>query len=88
VAKCGTVSVIGVHSEPVQIHMGLAWLKSLKLVMGHANVLGHIDQVLALLVSGRLDPGPIVTHRMPLQEAAQAYAIYDRREALKIILTP
>jgi hypothetical protein len=25
---------------------------------------------------------------MPLDEAAEAYRIYDRREALKIVLTP
>jgi 2-desacetyl-2-hydroxyethyl bacteriochlorophyllide A dehydrogenase len=88
VAKCGRVHVIGVHAEPAQVHMGLAWIKSLTLEMGHANVLRHIDSVLALLDAGRLDPGPIITHRMALDEAAEAYAIYDRREALKIVLTP
>jgi threonine dehydrogenase-like Zn-dependent dehydrogenase len=88
VAKCGTVNVIGVHSQPAEVHMGLAWLKSLTLEMGHANVLGHLDKVLALLERGRLDPGPIVTHRMRLDQAAEAYSIYDRREALKIVLTP
>jgi hypothetical protein len=25
---------------------------------------------------------------MPLAEAADAYAVYDRREALKIVMTP
>jgi threonine dehydrogenase-like Zn-dependent dehydrogenase len=29
-----------------------------------------------------------VTHHMPLEEAPEAYAIFDRREALKIILRP
>jgi 2-desacetyl-2-hydroxyethyl bacteriochlorophyllide A dehydrogenase len=88
VAKCGRVSVIGVHAEPAELHMGLAWIKSLKLELGHANVLVHIDAVLNLLAAGRLDPGPIVTHHLSLDEAAEAYAMYDRREALKIVLTP
>ena len=35
-----------------------------------------------------LDPGPLVTHRMPLDDAVEAYRLYDRREALKIVLTP
>jgi 2-desacetyl-2-hydroxyethyl bacteriochlorophyllide A dehydrogenase len=87
-AKCGTVNVIGVHATPTEVHMGLAWIKSLNLELGHANVLGHLDLVLALLAAGRLDPGPIVTHRMALEDAAEAYAVYDRREALKIVLTP
>ena len=56
-------------------------------VTGHANVIGHLDAVLALLAAGRLDPSPLVTHHMPLEEAPEAYALYDRREALKIVLT-
>lgn len=87
-AKCGTVNLIGVHAEPAQVSMGLAWIKSLRLELGHANVVRHLDAVLALLATGRLDPGPIVTHRLSLDDAAEAYAIYDRREALKIVLAP
>jgi threonine dehydrogenase-like Zn-dependent dehydrogenase len=29
-----------------------------------------------------------VTHHMSLDDAPEAYEIYDRREALKIVLTP
>jgi glutathione-independent formaldehyde dehydrogenase len=68
--------------------MGLLWIKALRLGSGHANVIGHIDSVLALMSAGVLDPGPLVTHHMNLQEAPEAYALYDRREALKIVLTP
>lgn len=86
--KCGTVSIIGVYTARTEVHMGLAWIKSLKLVGGQANVIAHLDPVLALLASGRIDPSPLVTHHMPLQDAPHAYEIYDRREALKIVLTP
>lgn len=86
--KCGTLSVVGVYAERVEVHMGLAWIKALHVVMGHANVIGHLDSVLALLASGRLDPAPLVTHHMPLADAPEAYALYDRREALKIVLNP
>jgi threonine dehydrogenase-like Zn-dependent dehydrogenase len=41
-----------------------------------------------MLADGRLDPTPLVTHHMPLQDAAEAYAMFDRHEALKIVLTP
>ena len=68
--------------------MGLRWIKALRMVTGHANVIGHLDHVLALLASGRLDPAPLVTHHMTLADAAEAYALYDRREALKIVLEP
>ena len=87
-SRCGVVSVVGVYAERCEVHMGLVWIKALEMRTGHANVIAHLDPVLALLASGRLDPAPLVTHRMPLADAAEAYALYDRREALKIVLTP
>src|SRR5438552_238970 len=53
-----------------------------------ANVLGHLDRVLAMMSAGVLDPTPLVSRHMKLEEAPDAYATYDRREALKIVLTP
>jgi 2-desacetyl-2-hydroxyethyl bacteriochlorophyllide A dehydrogenase len=86
--KCGTVSVVGVYAERVEVHMGLAWIKSLNMVTGHANVIAHVDPVLELIAAGKLDPSPLVTHHMPLDDASEAYELYDKREALKIVLTP
>jgi 2-desacetyl-2-hydroxyethyl bacteriochlorophyllide A dehydrogenase len=84
----GTVSSVGVYAGKVEVPLGLAWLKSLELKMGVANVIAHVDRVLVLLESGRLDPAPLVSSHMPLDEAAEAYRIFDNREALKIVLTP
>jgi 2-desacetyl-2-hydroxyethyl bacteriochlorophyllide A dehydrogenase len=86
--KCGTVQAIGVYAERCEVHMGLLWIKALRLGSGHANVLGHIDSVLAMLSAGVLDPSPLVTHHMDLAQAPEAYSLYDRREALKIVLRP
>jgi threonine dehydrogenase-like Zn-dependent dehydrogenase len=87
-ASCGTLSVVGVYAERCEVHMGLAWIKALTVRTGQANVIGHLDRVLALMRAGVLDPGPIVTHHMSLADAPAAYALYDRREALKIVLEP
>ncbi len=86
--KAGTVSAIGVYAERIEVHMGIIWIKALTLRTGHANVIGHVDRVLAMLTSGVLDPAPLVTHHMPLSEAEEAYRVYDRREALKIVMAP
>jgi 2-desacetyl-2-hydroxyethyl bacteriochlorophyllide A dehydrogenase len=86
--KAGTVSATGVYTERIELHMGIIWIKALTLKTGHANVIKHVDPVLEALADGRLDPAPLVTHRMALDDAAEAYRIYDRREALKIVLTP
>ena len=86
--KCGTVSAIGVYAERCEVHMGLVWIKALTLLSGHANVIAHADTVLGMVQAGLLDPTPLVTHRMTLGDAPEAYALYDRREALKIVLEP
>ena len=86
--NAGTVSGIGVQVGKSEMNLGLAWLKGLDLRLGQANVIAHVDAVLALLESGKLDPTPLVTHHMKLDDAVEAYDIYDRREALKIVLEP
>jgi 2-desacetyl-2-hydroxyethyl bacteriochlorophyllide A dehydrogenase len=86
--KCGRIQAVGVYAEPCEVHMGLFWIKALELGAGHANVIGHLDSVLGLMSAGLLDPSALVTHHMALEEAPAAYELYDRREALKIILRP
>ena len=86
--KAGTVSATGVYAERIEVHMGIVWIKALTLKTGHANVIKHVDPVLERLAAGTLDPSPMVTHHMKLDDAAEAYDVYDRREALKIVLTP
>ncbi len=84
----GTVSGIGAYAGRGELPLGLAWLKGLSLRLGLANVIAHVDRVLAMIEAGALDPSPLVTHHMRLDEAAEAYRLYDNREALKIVLAP
>ena len=86
--KAGTVSATGVYTERIELHMGIVWIKALTIETGHANVIKHIDPVLERLAAGTLDPSPLVTHHMRLDEAPAAYEAYDNREALKIVLAP
>jgi 2-desacetyl-2-hydroxyethyl bacteriochlorophyllide A dehydrogenase len=88
VRDAGTVSGIGAYAGKGEVPLGLAWLKGVTLRLGLANVIAHVDRVLAMVSAGLLDPAPLVTHHMSLDDAPAAYALYDRREALKIVLTP
>jgi alcohol dehydrogenase len=86
--KAGTVVAIGVYAEPIQLHMGLAWIKNVTIKAGQANVIAHVDRVLGMLAAGTIDPTPLVTHHMSLDDAPEGYEIFANREALKIVLTP
>jgi 2-desacetyl-2-hydroxyethyl bacteriochlorophyllide A dehydrogenase len=84
----GTVSLVGVHVAPCRVDTGLIFRKGLRIVSGLANVVAHLDRVLAMMTAGVLDPGPIVTHELALADAPDAYEAFDRRETLKILLRP
>jgi 2-desacetyl-2-hydroxyethyl bacteriochlorophyllide A dehydrogenase len=86
--KAGIVSAIGVYAERVDVHMGVIWIKALTLRSGRANVIAHVDPVLAMITAGVLDPTPLVSRHMKLDDAPEAYEAYANREALKIVLTP
>jgi alcohol dehydrogenase len=86
--KAGTVSAIGVYAERVEVHMGVIWIKALSLKTGRANVIAHVDSVLGMISAGVLDPSPLVSRHMTLDEAPEAYEAYANREALKIVLSP
>ncbi len=84
----GTISGVGAYAGRGDVPLGLAWLKGLTIRVGLANVIAHVDRVLAMMSAGLLDPTPLVTNHMSLEDASEAYALYDRREALKIVLRP
>jgi alcohol dehydrogenase len=86
--KAGTVSAIGVYAERIQVHMGIIWIKAITLRTGRANVIAHVDAVLGMMAAGVLDPSPLVSRHMGLEDAPAAYEAYANREALKIVLSP
>ena len=64
------------------------WLKSLTFRAGWCNVQAYMRPMLDLIAAGRLHPEKIISHRMKLEQAEEAYRMFDAREATKIVLTP
>ena len=92
VRRGGTVSLIGVYGgEADPIPMMTLYDKQVQLRMGQANVRRWVDDVLPLLS----DEDPLgvegfASHRMPLEQAPEAYEIFQKKEdgAVKVVLTP
>lgn len=85
----GTLSIPGVYTEDaITIPFGELYLKGVKLDMGVSHITEYIDEVIALTVAGTLQPSSIISHRMGLSQAAEAYRMFEAREATKIILDP
>ena len=87
----GTVSVPGVYAGFIHGFLfGDAFDKGLTFRMGQTHVQRFMPELLALIGEGRLDPGVIVSHRLPLEQAARGYEIFDAKleDCRKVVLTP
>lgn len=85
----GTVSMNGMPTVTAgEFHYLRVWLKSLTLRLGWCNVPPYMKPLLDLIAAGRLHPEKVISHRMKLEDAEEAYRMFDAREATKIVLTP
>lgn len=91
VRRGGIVSVPGVYAGFIHAFMfGDAFDKGLTFKMGQTHVHSFLPDLLPLIESGHLKPEEIVTHHMPLEEAARGYEIFDKHaeDCRKVILVP
>lgn len=91
VRRGGIVSVPGVYAGFIHGFMfGDAFDKGLTFKMGQTHVHAYLPDLLQLIEQGHLTPEEIVTHHMPLEEAARGYEIFEKRQedCRKVILVP
>lgn len=91
VRRRGTVSVIGVQqSRRFAFPLERAFAAGLTFRIGTCSVPEELPALFPLVQSGRLSPEKYVSHRMALSEGAEAYRLFEAREAgaLKMVLTP
>ncbi|MBF6570197.1 MAG: glutathione-independent formaldehyde dehydrogenase [Candidatus Binataceae bacterium] len=69
---------------------GLFWSKAQRIGTGQAHVKAYNRQLRNLIHTGRAKPSFIVSHKLPLREAPQAYQHFDAREDgwTKVVLRP
>ena len=87
----GVVSVPGVYSGFIHGFLfGDAFDKGLTFRMGQTHVQRYLPELLGYIETGALTPETIITHRLSLEQAAEGYRIFDKKEqeCRKVILTP
>lgn len=86
----GRVVVVGVHTDQeLALPLNLTFIRGIDLMFcGTANVVEHWDRAVDLIEAGAIDPTAVISHRLPLDSAAQGYAAFGRGDALKVVLTP
>ncbi len=90
VRRGGRVVVVGVYAgESIEMQLGVYWARALTLrFSGICPVHTWWARAMDELAAGRIDPSPLISHRLPLEDAAAGYALFDRREATKVVLLP
>jgi threonine dehydrogenase-like Zn-dependent dehydrogenase len=91
VKKGGVVSVVGVYGPTDNlIPIGNVVNKGITIRANQASVKRHLPRLIEHVRAGRLNPKGIITHRMPLEEAADAYHIFSAKldNCIKTVLIP
>lgn len=91
VRRSGTIAVVGVYASPYDnfpIHR--IFDKGLIMQFGQAQTHVYIDQCFEMVRSGKVVLDDIITHRLPLSKASEAYDMFKHKtdDCVKVILKP
>ena len=90
-AKGGVVSIPGVYGGMLdKVPFGAAFSKGLIFKMGQTHVHRYLGDLLEKISSGAIDPSFVITHRLPLDRAPEAYRTFrDKQDqCIKVVLDP
>lgn len=91
VKKGGIVSVVGVYGPTGNlVPIGNVVNKGLTIRANQTSVKRHLPRLMEHVKNGILDPKAIITHRIPLDEVAEAYHIFSSKldNCIKPVLIP
>ncbi|HEX8099539.1 MAG TPA: alcohol dehydrogenase catalytic domain-containing protein [Actinomycetota bacterium] len=90
VRRGGRICVVGMFvTESIEIPLGIYWTKAIRIQFaGICPVHSWWDGAMKAVQEGKIDPLPIISHTLPLAEAAHGYELFESREATKVVLRP
>ena len=89
IAPGGHIANVGVHGESVPLHLETLWSQNITITTRLVDAV-TTPLLLKTVMSGRLLPQQLITHRFPLSEVISAYDTFGNatsERALKVILT-
>ncbi|MFL5922843.1 MAG: zinc-dependent alcohol dehydrogenase [Gaiellaceae bacterium] len=89
--KGGTVSIPGVYGGFLdKVPFGAAFGKGLTLKMGQTHVHRYLPILMDRIERGEIDPSYVITHRLRLDDAPDAYTTFRNKEdnCIKVVLRP
>ena len=86
----GAVQLFAPPSPGTLVPLDLGAIFFREVTMGSTYSAGPLDtrDALALLISGAIDPAPLISHRLPLAEVEEAFRLARSGEATKVVVEP
>ncbi|RAJ01363.1 S-(hydroxymethyl)glutathione dehydrogenase/alcohol dehydrogenase [Paenibacillus pabuli] len=91
VRKFGIMQVTGVYGSTYNMFpLGNLFERNINLRMGQAPVIHYMPELFRKITAGEFDPTEIISHRIALENAKEAYRIFCEHEdeCTKVILKP
>ncbi|MCY8857432.1 zinc-dependent alcohol dehydrogenase [Bacillus atrophaeus] len=91
VRKCGTIQVTGAYGMRYNAFpFGDIFQRNVNIRTGQAPVIHYMPYLYNLIAEGKVDPGDIITHVLPLDQAKKGYEVFDTKTdgAIKVLLKP
>jgi len=84
----GRVAVVGVHGHSVDLQLQKLWIQNITLTTGLVST-NTTPMLLKNVVSGKLEPKKLITHRFMLDDILLAYDVFGdagKEKAMKVII--
>ena len=91
VRKFGTIQLTGIYGTPADnFPIDLIFNRDVQVKSGQAPVIHQMPKLYEMIKNEVFDPTEIITHTLPLEDASQAYDIFDQKKDnnIKVIQKP
>lgn len=91
VRKGGTIMLTGVYLTPASsFPLNVLFSRNITVKMGQCPVPHLMPKLYDMIIEEKFDPTEIITHKVPLEQATEAYKMFDEKQdgSVKFILKP
>ncbi|MBQ7871100.1 MAG: alcohol dehydrogenase catalytic domain-containing protein [Oscillospiraceae bacterium] len=83
------VCVVALYDRPQSLPLPSMYGKNLTFKTGGVDAC-KLDRILRLIEAGKIDTNCLITHRLPLSRAMEAYELFEQKRdgVIKVVLTP
>jgi (R,R)-butanediol dehydrogenase/meso-butanediol dehydrogenase/diacetyl reductase len=82
----GRLVMVGIHSVPREVDLFRVFWRELTVIGARVYERGDFDAAVQLLSTGRIPADALISRIVPLDDAAEALAVLERGEAMKILV--